>query len=524
MNEHPLHEPSTSASIFRIAIALYCALATTILTASTVEITASGWADQDTFFLEFNPGGNKYQVSSSPTLEFGNANEVTDYNLRPTKPGENRFEFRADQDLHPRNFFRIEKTDLPYVETITALGDSITAGAAVNGPVSRADGYMGSFFDLDEHRMSTVFPQPEGTWFQTGGFTSQQIIDTWLPRVVADQPDVCVVLAGANSLGHARGKSADLDVAAEWLFNQNKQIVDTLVAAGITPIYCTMTPDSFPTDLKYPPAKKSYHADYRTIRKKVNDLARANIESRGAILCDWAGVLSTDPEDDEALVDQNWLADNIHPNAQGRIQLAKFLQGVIQSNFITPKPFKLPLADDPSWVLPNPYLEGENSGIATGWSLYGNAVEKSASKAGPNTQSIFVTSAFGALKSASFQRHIQVKDDSLDGKVLRPICRVLMPDASKLPVWVELRLVSNNLDNGLPTSESFSQYLGGSGTANALTRTLAQNDMLMVGPPITTVKGEDSERRRITILVNVYGGDEEARVDLEVCGAVWATD
>ncbi|MEP2776491.1 MAG: SGNH/GDSL hydrolase family protein [Luteolibacter sp.] len=484
------------------------------------EITTSGWAAADTFFLEFSPGGNDYKVTSSETLDFSTATDVTDFKLRPTKIGENRFEFHADSTIQPKNFFRIEKLNLPYVQSITALGDSITSGAAVNSANARDDGYMGSYFDLDEHRMTPVFAQPEGTWYQTGGFTSQMIIDTWLPRVVTDRPDVCVILAGTNSLDDARSISSDLDVAAEWLFAQNKTIVDTLVSAGIKPIYCTMTPDSFPSDSHYPPASGSYSVDYRTIRKKVNDLARANIEARGAILCDWAGVLSTNPGDDEAPADTNLLFDNIHPNGQGHIQLAKFLQKIIHVNFTTPEPFTIPPYSDPSWLLPNPYLEGDSVGLASGWNSYGSATTKSASKAGPYTQRLYVKSDFGALKSVSFERYMQVTDDSLDGITIRPVCRLIMPDSSKLPVWVELKLVSSNLDNGQSAKYSFSQYLGGSGNANSFTRHLAQNDMLMLGPPIKTATGENAERRRITIIVYVYGGDTEAKVDLETCGVI----
>lgn len=505
-----------------VVLFLYVSGRQALLADHEVVATNSGFVDDNTYFIEFQPGGVGYKVTSSPTLDFSNQNPVA-LTMQPAESGEHRFEFDVDPSTMDVNFFRVESIDrsqLPYCETVTALGDSITSGANIFSARAMSDGYLGSYFDLDEHRTTPIFSQPEGTWFQTGGFTSQQIIDNWLPRVIAAKPDICVVLAGANSLNDARSFFSDSDLAANWIFEQNRFIVRSLVGAGIQPIYCTMTPDTFPTDTSYPPANGFYHPSYRTIRRKVNDLARAHIRDEGAILCDWAGVLSTDPGDDEALADANWYSDNIHPNGQGRIQMAKYLQGVINSNFRTPEPFVIPENGAEAWVLPNPYLEGDSDGLATGWNLYGNAIEKSATKVGTNSQSISVRSAYGALKGATFQRHLQVVDNSLDGIMIRPVCRLVMPDAAKLPVWVELRLVSNNLDDSSPSQESFVQRLGGSGNANAMTRQLSQNDMLMLGPPIKTVSGTGAERRRITLLVSVYGGDEEATVILETCGVI----
>ena len=489
-----------------------------------VQVSSFGRVDEDTLFMEFSPGGVGFKVVSSETLQFGAATDIRP-TIEPLRNGQNRFEFNVDPEL-PKNFFRLERLAEPTVsiQSITALGDSITSGARVNAPDAVAGGYMGACLNLIKHRLTPVFAQPEGSWYQTGGFTSQQIIDTWLPRIITDRPDVCVVFAGANSLDDARGFSSDLDLAAQWLYGQNSQIVNELVSAGIIPIYCTMTPDSFPTDAVYPPASGYYHPDYRSIRKKVNDLARADIVSRGAILCDWSSVLSTSPGDDTALANTDWLADNIHPNGQGQIKLAAFLKKTIEVNFITPEDFVIPAEGDASWLLENPYLAGDVGGLATGWNLYGNATAKLASKSGLNTQRIAVQSAFGALKSASLTRYMQVTDQSLDGKTIRPICRLKMPNPSKLPVWVELFVRSMDLDDAGGRKESYVQRLWGSGNGNAMTVTLDQNDMLMLGPPIKTITTTGTDRHRITIVVNVYGGDEECEVDLETVGVLQVTD
>ncbi|MCP3695585.1 MAG: leucine-rich repeat domain-containing protein, partial [Planctomycetaceae bacterium] len=55
-------------------------------------ITACGFMNATTFFVEFEPAGTGYRVMSSTTLDFGNAVEVTP-TLEPTSAEDNRFEF-----------------------------------------------------------------------------------------------------------------------------------------------------------------------------------------------------------------------------------------------------------------------------------------------------------------------------------------------------------------------------------------------------------------------------------------------
>jgi hypothetical protein len=67
-------------------------------------ITACGFVNTSTFFIEFEPAGTGYRVMSSSTLDFGNAVEVTP-TLQPTSASDNRFEFAASGS---RNFYRLE--------------------------------------------------------------------------------------------------------------------------------------------------------------------------------------------------------------------------------------------------------------------------------------------------------------------------------------------------------------------------------------------------------------------------------
>lgn len=408
------------------------------------------------------------------------------------------------------------------ITNMAAMGDSLTSGALLSGTTWYDDGYPGFALDSLKHSLEHVFYAPDGTYHQTGGFSAQQIIDTWLPRVIADAPDMCVIYAGANSLDDARGISADLDVAAEWIADQVWELVDGCVSNGINVIVCTLTPDIFPTDTNYPPAANTYHPDYRTIRKKLNDIIRAEAASHDAVLCDWAYEISTSATDDTALADPDWLADNIHPNIPGRMKLGVFLADVIRQNFILPDEFAVPADGDPAWLTSNPYLSGDSGGLATGWSLFGSPTSKIPSKPSANVQRVSTYSAFGALKNANFTQYVQETDQSLDGLTIRPIVKLTFPDTSKMPAQIELYVLSSDIDGAGGSQASQVMRMGGSGNANALTRDMDPDtgELLMLGPEITTVSTTGTDRHRITLQVNIYGGDDEGIVDLETCGVI----
>ena len=394
------------------------------------------------------------------------------------------------------------------ISTITAAGDSITAGADVDSALARSDGYMGSALDVMGESVTPVYYAPDGTWFQTGGFTAQQILDTWIPRVVTAAPDACVIHAGTNSLTSAAAQDADLDVGAAWLFDQLEEMADDLLAAGITPIRCTIIPDN-----NY----SGYGADERTVRQKVNDLLRSSGKGK---ICDWAGVLSLSPGDDTALGDPDWFQDNLHPNGQGYIELGQFLADFINAEFSVGEEFTIPDESDSAWLTTNPYLTGDSGGLATGWNLAGSASTKSGSKPSSNVQRISTTSAFGTIKSARFQNIVTVTDGSFNGKTVRPVVRVTFPDPTKIPVWIELQMNNDDLDGSVSNQYSYCQRSGGSGNLNAFTRVLGGSEMLMLGPPVDLITTAGSDRNRIYLYVYVYGGDNEGIVDLQTCGVV----
>jgi lysophospholipase L1-like esterase len=70
----------------------------------------------------------------------------------------------------------------------------------------------------------------------TGGFTTDQIVATHLPTVLAAKPNACVVLGGINDM-----TIGAVAVPASTIANL-KTIYTSLIAAGILPIACTIPP------------------------------------------------------------------------------------------------------------------------------------------------------------------------------------------------------------------------------------------------------------------------------------------
>ncbi len=69
-------------------------------------ITNYGFVDENTFNIEFSPGGPGYRVLSAPDLDFSSAQEDRP-NVQPVTKSDNRFEFdiQADRD---KDFFRVD--------------------------------------------------------------------------------------------------------------------------------------------------------------------------------------------------------------------------------------------------------------------------------------------------------------------------------------------------------------------------------------------------------------------------------
>lgn len=72
--------------------------------------------------------------------------------------------------------------------------------------------------------------------YATGGFTTGQILNTHIPKVVTARPSFCVVMAGRNDV-HQR-------ISLEVTLGNFRSIFITLRRAGIIPVICTMSAHS----------------------------------------------------------------------------------------------------------------------------------------------------------------------------------------------------------------------------------------------------------------------------------------
>ncbi len=147
------------------------------------------------------------------------------------------FNARAAQTL--QSTFAAKRT-----RTVYALGDSLTAGAGVNGGAITYDAalysstgqpalqYQGGSW-VQSALMASQCKWTIGGVFATGGYTAAQILATHVPQVIATASigDTVVVLAGTNG-----------NVLADV-----KAIHDTLRAAGLYTVACTIPPNSAST-------------------------------------------------------------------------------------------------------------------------------------------------------------------------------------------------------------------------------------------------------------------------------------
>ena len=111
-----------------------------------------------------------------------------------------------------------------------AIGDSITAnggmsGLAVHKNVSETCWHMFAQILADSRALYVGR-------FATSGYTTAQVLATHVPQLLAmsPRPDLCVVLTGQNNIGSQ--------------FSEYETTLQTIIAAGIKPVVCTLTPSS----------------------------------------------------------------------------------------------------------------------------------------------------------------------------------------------------------------------------------------------------------------------------------------
>jgi lysophospholipase L1-like esterase len=410
------------------------------------------------------------------------------------------------------------------VATIAVMGDSLSGGPILQGNAIRLGGYIWPILSRTNNRVSLI-ANSSGSNFNTGGFTAEQVRDTWLPAVIAAAPDACVFMVGTNNLASVTGSfRPDLDSAADSVMAVIAEIITALRTAGIVPIVCTITPDKFPTNEVWPPASGEYHPDYRTVRAKINDLIRAQHRSLGAIICDWSGVISTDPSDDTALADGRYMFDDVHFYASGAQQLGDLLAAVIEEKTIlTGNPFDIPASNSPKWLTGNPYMEGNTSGRATGWDVFTTGVTVTNSKTAEGWQRITCSDGPdpGTTNNFRLTRFVQSTGADLDSRLVRGLVEIY-PAESGFELWhADCRVDSTNLDDANPAKYSaFPGYPSGDDLRAMGALWVRDDKYFFLTPPMETVSGTGSNRRRLTITTRFYG---RGTFDIRVCGVIDVT-
>jgi lysophospholipase L1-like esterase len=407
--------------------------------------------------------------------------------------------------------------------TIAAMGDSLSSGVELDATNPVESSYLWPVFAQTDRAIELVTADDGGN-FQTGGLTPAQVRDTWLAEVITAAPDTCVVMVGTNGLADVTGTHRpDLDAAAAAHYSPIVDIIEGLRDAGIRPIICTITPDAFPTAASWPPVGAEYHPDMRTVRKKVNDLIRANAVSLGAVLCDWAGVISTDPDDDTALADTGYLFDFVHFYSSGSQQLGNFLRQVVQAQFSLGTPFAIPADDDPAWTTGNPYMSGSSSGKATGWDVFTTNCTTTNSKTAEGYQRIVCSDGADPGISSSFRltRFLAASDDTFDGRSYRALLE-FRPMEADFELWhgfVECA-ATNVADN---SGDRFSRCpnLFTSLERAEIGKIWVWNDkFFLLSPVVVHPGGAGSDQRRLTVTAQFYG---RGTVDVRVCGILDVT-
>jgi lysophospholipase L1-like esterase len=221
--------------------------------------------------------------------------------------------------------------------TLMALGDSITAngGGAIDPVTLQVEPtYNPTSYTFWAHLLSGGRFLHAGD-AATGGYTSAQIRDTHLPTVLARKPAYCVTLIGQNS-------QTDLDAPVD--------IWEALVAAGITPILCTL------------PATGTAAALW-----KFNQFVAQYAREHGLPLVDFhAATVDTTTGGYKA----GYSGDGTHPTEAGAKAMGQALADVLARVIPNPAVAGV-LADNNAATdleVGNPlFLTDDGSGLATNW-------------------------------------------------------------------------------------------------------------------------------------------------------------
>ncbi|AWN08641.1 GDSL-like lipase/acylhydrolase family protein [Erwinia phage Faunus] len=184
----------------------------------------------------------------------------------------------------------------------SAMGDSITA-----------NGYFaGSLNGLSWHMWASINTNSQ-FWidgiYATGGYTSQQIRDNWLPLCIANGATFCVLMCGRNDV-----RLLPNDVMTTTVNNMT-YMCNQLLLNGIIPVLCTMSAHG-----------NSAEPEMRVAEHKLNNWIRAYARKEHLPLVDLHKV-TVDPQTGDWLPGYN--QDVSHPNTTGAKVMGKALSDVL---------------------------------------------------------------------------------------------------------------------------------------------------------------------------------------------------
>jgi len=236
-------------------------------------------------------------------------------------------------------------TLLPLNSPLVVLGDSITAARGFAGFCDWAHLLTGGRFAI-----KTVAAGPTG-WNQgvVGNTTTQMIAR--LSNVTAESPKLVVVMGGCNDITNSGGTFTSVTTNL-------RTIIDTLKAAGIKVVLCTIIPGNTST---------VYIGAMETIRTQVNAWITSQTD---VIVADTSAAITN--------IATQLQADGKHPNGTG-----SQLIGTVVANAITPKLVPTTIFDGFPYtdLSPNGAFAGGAS-VATSWTFFqaANGLTKTASK------------------------------------------------------------------------------------------------------------------------------------------------
>lgn len=380
----------------------------------------------------------------------------------------------------PRNF-----------TTLAIFGDSITAqNTAINSPGIRfaSIGYAayGNFllnhgFDFVK-KTSTAHGDGVDWDFGYGGYSAEELLNGKsgvypMNDLAASDPSHVFVFCGSNP-----DATTAESIIAIW---------DTLRAAGRRVFAAEVLPRA-----------ESFGSTVRDAIYAVNVTIKAAAAARGIPFLEWASTFAVSPGGyaNPAYV----MADGVHPNILGASVL-----GDVWADWIgrwAVAPFEVPAAASASWVTGNPYMSGDVSGGATGWTFPAACSAKSKITDPDGTVWQRITNTQAGYAGAIYRQTAGTGTWSV-GDTVRGVCRVRGVASGWDIKNIDIRVVQI----GGSATESYAMYSATSDiTATGIVSPMTG---LIVGPPHVVQTGVTA----LYTYVRCYGS---GTFDFTHCGCV----